>query len=245
MALTTDRNVDFYSSQELIDLPVDDNVKIYKGAFVGRNRSTGYARALVAGDEFLGIAYRRADNTISGHAAGGINVRLHQAVDIVHALTGVVTADIGKDVYASADDTLALTPTGGSRIGRIVAVEGTNLARVRCAPVVQLSGVLDNATIISLADADATLTLDHVNRTLLIGNTAARTLTLPAAATVRAGGRLRIVKTSADAAAVTLDAAGTEKIDGALTLATIDAQYDCAHLLCTGSEWIVLSRDIA
>jgi hypothetical protein len=245
MALTTDRSVEFYSSQELIDLPVDDNVKIYKGGLVGRNRATGYARALVAGDEFLGIAYRRADNTISGHTAGGISVRLHQAVDIVHALTGVTTGDIGKEVYASADDTLTLTPTNGSRIGRIVAVEATNLARVRCAPVVQLSGVLESGPVVSLADADATLTLDQVNRTLLIGNTAARTLTLPAAATVRAGGWLRVVKTSTDAAAVTLDAAGTEKINGALTFAAMDAQYDCVHLLCTGSEWVILSKNIA
>ena len=28
MALTADRNVEFYTSQELIDVPVDDNVKI-------------------------------------------------------------------------------------------------------------------------------------------------------------------------------------------------------------------------
>ena len=245
MALTADREVQFYASQELIDIPVDDNVVIYKGAFVGRNRSTGYARGLVAGDEFLGVAYRQADNTISGHTAGGINVRLHQSIDIVHTLTGVTTADIGKDVYASDDTTLTLGPTGNSRVGRMVTVEATNTARVRCQPLVLLSGLLDSRQIVQLADATATLTLDHMNRVLLIGNTAARTLTLPAAATVRAGGWFRVVKTSADAFAVTLDADGAEQIDGAATLATIDAQYDCAHVLCTGSEWIVLDRDIA
>ncbi|MEW6250259.1 MAG: hypothetical protein AB1716_06410 [Planctomycetota bacterium] len=245
MGLTADRNVQFYASQELIDLPVDDNVKIYKGAFVGRNRATGYARPLVAGDEFLGVAYRQADNTITGHAAGGINVRLHQAVDIVHALTGVVLADLGKDVYASADDTLTLTPTGNSRIGRIVAVEATDLARVRCGPLAALDGLLDNGPIINLADASATLTLDHLNRTLLMANTAARTLTLPPVATVRAGGWLRVVKTSSAAFAITLDADGLELIDGAATYAAIDAQYDSALLVCTGAEWVIVAKKIA
>jgi len=245
MALTADRNVEFYVSQELVDIPVDDNLKIYKGAFVGRNRSTGYARALAAGDEFLGLAYRLADNTVTGHAAGGINVRLHQAVDIVHALAGVTVGDMGKDVYASADDTLTLSPAGNSRVGRVVAVEGTGLARVRCKPVTQLSGVLENLPVIVLADANATLTLDHMNRTLLIANTTARTLTLPPAATVRAGGWMRVVKTSAAAAAVTLDGNAAETIDGATTFAALDAQYDVALLLCTGTDWIILSRDIA
>jgi hypothetical protein len=245
MALSTDRNVDFFASEELVDFPVKDNVKIYRGAFVGRERATGYARALVAGDEFLGLAYRQADNTVSGHVAGGTNVRLHQSVDIVHALTGVVLGDVGKDVYASDDETLTLAPTGNTRIGRIVAVEGTSLARVRCRPVAGLCGSLENVPVVSLADANATLTLDHMNRTLLIANTQARTLTLPAAATLRAGGWFRLVKTSAAAAAVTLDGNAAETIDGAATYAAIDALYDCVLVLCTGSEWVILSRDIA
>lgn len=245
MPLTADRELKYFATQELIDLPVDDNVKIFKGALVGRNRATGFARGLVAGDEFLGVAYRQADNTVAGHTAGGIEVRLHQSIDLVHALTGVAQADVGKDVYASADDALTLTPAGNSRVGRVVAVESANVARVRCEPIFALDGVLDNLPIVVLPDADATLTLNHVNRVLLIGNTAGRTLTLPAAASVRAGGWLRVVKTTAATAAVTLDGNGAETIDGAATLATIDAQYDVAHLVCTGSEWIVLSRDIA
>lgn len=245
MALTANRDVKYYVSQEQIVIPVDDNIVIYKGAFVGRNRSTGYARGLVAGDEFLGVAIEQVDNTISGHTAGGLSVKLQQQVDIVHTLTGVAQADIGKEAYASADDTLTLTPTGNSRIGRIVAVDASNLARVRAQSVFSLTGTLDNRGVVSLADASATLTLDHINRTLLIANTAARTLTLPPVASARAGASIRVVKTSAAAFAVTLDGNAAETIDGAATLATIDAQYDVAHLLCTSSEWIVLGRDIA
>jgi hypothetical protein len=244
MALTADRDLKAFASPELVDLPVDDNVKVFRNAFVGRNRATGYARPLVAGDEFLGIAYRQADNTVAGHAAGKIDVRLHQSLDIVHALSGAGLGDVGKDVYASADDTLTLSPVGNSRVGRVTALEGANLARVRCAPVMNVSGVLEGAPATVLADASATLTLDHMNRVLLIGNTAARTLTLPPVAAVRAGGWFRVVKTSVAAFAVTLDGNAAETIDGAATLATIDAIYDTALLVCTGTEWVVLSRDI-
>jgi 3D (Asp-Asp-Asp) domain-containing protein len=135
MALSANREVKFYASQELIDVPVDDNVNIYKGAFVGVNSSTGYARPLTAGDDFLGVAYAQADNTVSGHTAGGIDVRLHQSIDVVHALSGVAATDIGSEVYASDDETLTLTSTSNTRIGRIVAIEGTNLVRVRCQPI--------------------------------------------------------------------------------------------------------------
>src|SRR5262245_11854746 len=75
MPLTADRDLEFFASFESLDLPVDDNVVIYRGAFVGRNRTTGYVRPLIAGDEFVGVAYRKADNTVAGHVAGGITVR--------------------------------------------------------------------------------------------------------------------------------------------------------------------------
>lgn len=245
MALMANRDVKFYASQELVELPVDDNVIIYKGALVGRNRSTGYARPLTAGDDFLGVAYAKVDNTVVGHTGGGVLVKLHQNIDIVHALGSAAVGDVGKDAYASADDTLTLTPTGNSRMGRIVALDDAGAARVRCQPSAGLSGVLENTPIVALADTSATLTLDHMNKTLLIANTAGRTLTLPAVASVRAGAWVRVVKTNATAAAVTLDGNAAETIDGALTFTGIDALYDVATVLCTGSEWVIIGRDIA
>lgn len=139
MALSSNRDVQFYTSQALIDIPVDDNVNIYKGAFVGINASTGYARPLVAGDAFAGVAYAQADNTASGHTAGGIRARLHQSIDIVHWLSGAGLTDVGSEIYASDDGTLTLTASGNSRVGRIVAIEGTNLVRVRCHPIASVT----------------------------------------------------------------------------------------------------------
>lgn len=134
MALSANRDVKFYAGQELVEVGVDDNVRIFKGAFVGRNGSTGYARPLIAGDDFLGVAYAEADNTIAGHTAGGIRVRLHQHVDVVHALSGLANTDLGVEVYASDDGTLTKTSTDNSRIGRVAAIEAAGLARVRCQP---------------------------------------------------------------------------------------------------------------
>lgn len=245
MPLTQEKELEFFSSAELVDLPVDANVRIWKGAYVGRNRSTGFLRPLTFGDEFMGVAYRTADNTYPGNTAGGIDVRLFQSIDIVDAVAGATQSDVGREVFAFDDGTLLLTPTGTTRIGRIVAIPSTGFARIRCQPVLQFDGAYENYPIKSLADATVTLTLDDLNRVLLISNTAARTLTLPPAATCRAGAWIRVVKTSAAAFAVTLDGNAAETIDGAATLATVDAIYDCAHLLCTGTDWIVLARDIA
>lgn len=245
MPLTANRELTYYASPELVEVGVDDNIVIYKGALVGRNRATGYARGLAAGDEFLGVAYRKADNTVAGHVPGGVSVMLHQNVDIVHALNGVAQADIGKDVYASDDQTLTLSPTGNSRVGRVVGVEKTNTARVRCEPLFGLGGALENAPIVTLADANVTLTLDHMNRVLLMGNTGARTVTLPPAATARAGAWFRLVKTTAAALAITIDPSGSELIDGGASFGGVDAQFDSVLVVCTGTDWIILSRDLA
>jgi len=64
-------------------------------------------------------------------------------------------------------------------------------------------------------------------------------------ASARAGAWLRLVKTNAAAFAVTLDGDGAETIDGGATFAGVDAQYDAVRVLCTGTEWIILSRDLA
>lgn len=134
MALDANRDVKFFASQELVELGVADAVRIHKGALVGLDAASGWARPLVAGDAFLGVAYAEADNTGAGHAAGAIRARLHQHVDIVHAVSGLAQTDIGGEVYASDDGTLTTSAGGNSRVGRIVAVEGVNLARVRCQP---------------------------------------------------------------------------------------------------------------
>ncbi len=56
MALSKSRNVERYPDQQLQTLRVKGTTTIYRGALVGLT-SAGYARGLVAGDAFAGIAY--------------------------------------------------------------------------------------------------------------------------------------------------------------------------------------------
>lgn len=106
------------------DLPVIASDIIYEGAYVGENGS-GYFRPLQGGDPFAGIATRKADN--SSGSAGDINVPVRQRGRIQAAVTGVTAVtDEGSAVYATDDDTLTLTASGGSAVGKIVRwISGT------------------------------------------------------------------------------------------------------------------------
>lgn len=105
---------------DLNDLPVVAADIIYAGSAVGDN--AGYARPLVAGDQFHGFCILRADN--ANGAAGDINVTVRKYGCIVLNVVGVDGVDdIGKVVYASDDNTFTLTEAGNSRIGRIIRHE--------------------------------------------------------------------------------------------------------------------------
>lgn len=82
MALTASREVDHYVDQELRSMPVAASTKVYKGALVGIQQD-GYARGLVAGDRFCGVAYEEIDNT-SG-ASGEKQVRVYTLGDFALA----------------------------------------------------------------------------------------------------------------------------------------------------------------
>lgn len=116
-----------YELGDYAHLPVADNVKIYEGSAIGDNGS-GYARALTAADPFRGFCVEFADNTISGHAAGGIYVQYKRWGLIQLSVTGVTAVtDVGKPVYASDDMTFTTTSTSNSYIGRIVRwISSTN-----------------------------------------------------------------------------------------------------------------------
>ncbi len=114
MALTSNREVDHYIDQELRSFQVAASVRVYKGAFVGLNAS-GYAKGLTAGDTFLGIAYEEIDN--SSGANGDLSVRVYSLGDFGHTLTSAAVTDIGRPVFASADDTLTFSAAGNTYVG--------------------------------------------------------------------------------------------------------------------------------
>jgi len=140
---------------------------------------------------------------------------------------------------------LTLETNGGTNSGVITITDGAN-GDIALTPngvgQVQLTAPT-YGQITAGADGAATLTIAMVGL-YTIGNTVGRTLTLPAAAT-SAGAWYTIKKTSADAAAVTVDGNADELIDGAATFAEIDAQYDVATFVCDGTGWHVVSKIIA
>jgi hypothetical protein len=114
MALTANREVDHYIDQEIRSFQVAADALVHKGALVGLT-STGYARPLVAGDPFVGVAYEAMDNT--GGADGAVAVRVYSLGDFGLSLTGATASSIGRPVFASADDTLTFDGAGNSYVG--------------------------------------------------------------------------------------------------------------------------------
>lgn len=109
-----------YELGDYNDLPVIAGDIIYEGAAVGENGS-GYFRPLVAGDNFAGMAVRKADNSAVGAANGDVNVHVLQKGKMERDVVGVTAVtDEGSTVYASDDDVLTLSSTGNSAIGKIV-----------------------------------------------------------------------------------------------------------------------------
>jgi hypothetical protein len=162
-------------------------------------------------------------------------------------LNGVLVGDGAATAIISSSGAYDLTieTNSGTNSGVITITDGAN-GDITVTPngvgQIQLTAPT-YGQVTAGADGAATLTIAMVG-IYTIGNTVERTLTLPAAAT-SAGAWYTVVKTSADAAAVILDGNADETINGAATFAEIDAQYDSATVVCDGTEWWVVSKNIA
>jgi len=114
MALSADAEVD-RKDGELISIPCAVS-HIYKGSFLGA--SSGYARALTAGDVFLGISYEEKDN--SAGSAGDLSVRAWRRGVFLLTGSGFTQGTVGSVIYASDDATVTTTAGSNSKIGRCV-----------------------------------------------------------------------------------------------------------------------------
>lgn len=95
---------------------------VYGHSYVGLN--SGNARALNAGDTFLGVAIRRTDN--SEGAAGDRRVDTEQGQHIKVTISGADADDLGKIVYASDDNTETLTVGSNTAVGELEQYLGSN-----------------------------------------------------------------------------------------------------------------------
>lgn len=131
MVASANRIVERFVDQETRSYQMLTNIHVYKGTFVGL--SAGYARPLVAGDTFLGVAYEEMDNT--GGASGAKTVRVFSVSDFSHALSGAALTNIDDPVFASADDTLTFTAGSNSFVGYCVDVPSAGKIVLRIAPL--------------------------------------------------------------------------------------------------------------
>lgn len=97
----------------LIPYKVKGSSHIYRGSLVGL--SSGYARALVAGDPFAGVAYEEVNNT---GADGAAEVQVITSGEFELTGSGFSQATVGSVIYASDDGTVTTTSTSNSKIGR-------------------------------------------------------------------------------------------------------------------------------
>ena len=143
-----------YELGEQENYPVIAADIIYEGAAVGDNGS-GYARPLAAGDPFLGFCTMNSDNSLG--AAGDIRVRVKSEGAVLLTFGSVAITDVGKDVFASDDNTFTLTATSNSRIGRVRRYVSSTTAVVEFEAVHSRMTALTDST-----GASATTTLSDV-----------------------------------------------------------------------------------
>lgn len=125
MALSADTPRD-YELGEINTLPVLASTTIYEGSAVGL--SSGYARALVAGDAFMGFARRKAVESTAVN--GAVNVDVVTKGILKATITSVAVTDVGSSVYMSADGTFTLTKGSNSWVGLVYRYVTTNTCMV-------------------------------------------------------------------------------------------------------------------
>ena len=158
MALTANREVDHYIDQELRSFQVAAGLHIFKGSLLGLT-SGSYLRPLTAGDLFVGIAFEEMDNT--GGANGDLSSRVYTLGDFGLTLTGAAITDIGRPVFASADDTLTFSADGNSYVGRVQDVVASNEIVLRIDPAGRLVKTVTHAVENLAAAADITARAVH------------------------------------------------------------------------------------
>lgn len=119
-ALNSDVLRTFETQEDSNALPIASKAKIFSGALVGRTED-GYGRTLQAGDTAAGFAIDAVDNTDGEDGDVMVSVKARGKVSLF--ISGLGVADVGKNVYASDDNTFTLTETGNSLVGKVVRFE--------------------------------------------------------------------------------------------------------------------------
>lgn len=249
------------------------SLKTYQTGQMMGLRSDGYAADFddSASLMFLGIL-EGAPVTVDSATDGVRNATIRRpkmfGMNLVDnsgsATTATKAGDIGAPVYAYEADKVTLAATGrtyANVVGTLVGVQKIvasptdafgNPASLTgkvalVAPSLSYGGPVTSSGYrgVRFITATTTLTLFDLNKIISIANSGTMTVNLPAVASVPDGSKFRFVKTSAAAAAITVDGNASEAIDGSTTHALMDAQYDTIEIVKLGSQWYILNSKIA
>lgn len=100
------------------EVPMAATSTIYEGSVVGA--TSGFARALVAGDVFQGFAARKC---VNAGAAGAALAVVHRRGVARVALASAAATDLGASIYASDDSTFTKTSSSNTLIGKVIRVD--------------------------------------------------------------------------------------------------------------------------
>jgi hypothetical protein len=238
-------------TDEFIELPVETlsaETRFWPNALIGLD-ATGYACKgddtqswLMAGVVTQDQGAPLLPASTAGDGTAILRVQQPQRLEI--AIASIAVTDRFKPVYALFDQTGTLDPsatTYANLIGHVVAVVASGIALVEPAYDGIGGNVRLSAAKVLAATGAQTLSKTDLGKRIIIPNTAAIAVTLPAVASCPAGSWFWFTKTTAagGGTAVTLTGNGAENINGSNTNNTIDAQYDTMTIVSTGTEWII------
>lgn len=109
--------------------PVLAGVHIYRNTWVGLNPA-GYLKPFVPGDLLVGLSYEECDAS-SDTTDGTSSCQVLVQGDFEVTLASVAIKDSGKPVFATADNTLALTGHPDAYVGRVLHYLSANTCVVR------------------------------------------------------------------------------------------------------------------
>lgn len=128
---------------EVLSIPMADNVVIYKGDLVLADATTGLAKPVYAtgttADCFMGVAKETVDNTLAGHAASLKSVRVHRTGSFVFDIAATASqANVGAAYYTdvSAAGTPHTVIAGASKASLVgICTEFIDATHIRVAIV--------------------------------------------------------------------------------------------------------------
>jgi hypothetical protein len=171
-------------------------------------------------------------NTPSGNlAATTVQAALNELqTDVDGRIANTLLSTAGDIIYASGANTPARLAIGAANT--FLSSNGTNVSWAT--PAGSPLSVVSKTTTYTATTSDDVIFIDTSG--------GAWTLTLYAASG-NSGRRLRIIKTTNDFAALTIDGNSSETINGSTTT-TLNTQYEELEIVCDGSNWLILSRRI-